>query len=59
MISCLHGLQRSHSRASAVNFSGGRGIRIEAVLTTKNGRIFEIREVYMKVCENPAGQGRI
>ena len=28
---------------------------IEPVLTTKNGRIFEIWKVFERVCENPGG----
>ena len=30
-------------------------MKIEAVLTTKNGRSFEIREVQERVCEKPGG----
>ena len=30
-------------------------IKIEPVLTTKNGRIFEIWEINERVCENPGG----
>ena len=36
------------------NFQGGP-IRMEPVLTTKNGRIFEIWELLERVCENPGG----
>ena len=35
-------------------FRGGP-IRMEPVLTTKNGRIFEIWELFERVCENPGG----
>ena len=35
-------------------FRGGP-IRMEPVLTTKNGRIFEIWELLERVCENPGG----
>ena len=43
------------TRASAEKFSGGGPIRMEPVLTTKNGRIFEIWELLERVCENPGG----
>ena len=33
-------------------FHGGL-IRIEPILSTKNGRIFEIGEVWERLCENP------
>ena len=36
-------------------FKGGGAIRTGPVLTTKNGRIFEIWSVKERVCENPGG----
>ena len=47
-------MKQYHHRRRQKNFQRGP-IKIEAVLTTKNGRVFEIWEVRMKVCENPGG----